>query len=160
MGICLGAQLIASAMGAEVYRNPIKEIGWFPVQGVSSSGDSFFNFPSSMDVFHWHGETFDLPSGATRIATSGGCKNQAFQIDTSVIGIQFHLEITAASAQDMISNCRDELIPAQYVQSEEEILSAESEKYIAVNQMIDDMLYFLKQGNAQRKSSTPVMKTL
>jgi hypothetical protein len=105
-------------------------------------------------VADWHGETFDLPSGATRIAKSDGCKNQAFQIDTSVIGLQFHLEITAASAQDMVSNCRDELIAAQYVQSEEEILSAGSEKYIAVNQMMGDILCFLKRGNTQRESST------
>lgn len=154
LGICLGAQLIASAMGAEVYRNPIKEIGWFPVQGVASIGELFFSFPPSMEVFHWHGETFDLPSGAIRIAKSEGCENQAFQIGKSVIGLQFHLETTPASVRDIVSNCRDELIPAQYVQTEEEILSANSERYIAINQMMDDILYFLQRGNTQRESAT------
>ena len=102
LGICLGAQLIANTMCAEVFRNPVKEIGWFPVQGFSSRGTSFFRFPPSMEVFNWHGETFDLPSGATRIAKSEGCENQAFQIGTSVIGLQFHLEATPASVQDIV----------------------------------------------------------
>ncbi len=146
LGICLGAQLIASAMGAEVFRNPLKEIGWFPVQGVSSSGDLLFNFPPSMLVFHWHGETFDLPLGATRLAKSEGCENQAFQMGSSVIGLQFHLETTAASARDIVSNCRDELIPAQYVQSEEEILLAHAERYSTINKVMDNVLCFLQRS--------------
>ena len=105
-------------------------------------------------VADWHGETFDLPSGATRIAKSEGCENQAFQIGESVIGLQFHLETTPASVRDIVSNCRDELIPAQYVQTEEEILLAKSENYNAINQMMDDILYFLQRGNNQRESST------
>jgi GMP synthase-like glutamine amidotransferase len=143
LGICLGAQLIASAMGAKVYQNPIKEIGWLPVQGVSSIGASSFSFPPSTEVFHWHGETFDLPPGATLIARSEGCENQAFQIGTSVIGLQFHLETTPESAREIVSNCSDELIPSQYVQTEEEILSAKSESYNSINQMMGNVLSFL-----------------
>jgi len=145
LGICLGAQLIASAMGAKVYQNPVKEIGWFPVQGVSSKGASSFKFPPSIEVFHWHGETFDLPSGAIHIARSQGCENQAFLIGASVIGLQFHLETTPESAREIVSNCRDELIPSQYVQTEEEILSVSSEKYKTINQLMGDMLSFLKR---------------
>ncbi|MFZ3157950.1 MAG: gamma-glutamyl-gamma-aminobutyrate hydrolase family protein, partial [Smithella sp.] len=94
LGICLGAQLIASAAGAKVYSNPVKEIGWFPIYGISSQDVSIFSFPPSVKVFHWHGETFDLPSGAIRLAKSDGCENQAFQIGKPVIGLQFHLETT------------------------------------------------------------------
>jgi GMP synthase-like glutamine amidotransferase len=94
LGICLGAQLIASATGARIYRNSLKEIGWFPIYGISSNDRSIFSFPPSVQVFHWHGETFDLPSGATRLAKSDKCENQAFQISKSVIGLQFHLETT------------------------------------------------------------------
>jgi GMP synthase-like glutamine amidotransferase len=87
LGICLGAQLIASALGARVYRNSVKEIGWFPIYGISSNNKSIFSFPPSVKVFHWHGETFDLPSGATRLAKSDVCENQAFQFGNSIIGV-------------------------------------------------------------------------
>lgn len=147
LGICLGAQLIASAMGARVYQNPIKEIGWYPVQAVSSIGDSFFSFPPSAEVFHWHGETYDLPPGATLIAKSEACQNQAFQIGPSVIGLQFHLEITPASAREMVSHCRDELIPSSYVQTEAQILSATPERYKAINQMMGSVLSFLLRSH-------------
>lgn len=147
LGICLGAQLIASALGARVYPNQNKEIGWFPVQGIPSSNKSQFCFPLSMDVFHWHGETIDLPSGAIHLAKSEACENQAFQIGESTIGLQFHLETTPKAAQDIVSNCRDELVPSKYIQTEEEILSAKPEKYKSINKMMNNVLAFLQQKN-------------
>ena len=146
LGICLGAQLIASAMGAKVYRNAAKEIGWFPIRGVASNIDSTFSFPPSMEVFHWHGETFDLPSGATPLAKSEGCENQAFQLGGSVIGLQFHLETTPQSARQIVSVCHDELIPSRYVQTAEEILSAGSERYDPINRMMGKVLTFLQRN--------------
>jgi GMP synthase-like glutamine amidotransferase len=147
LGICLGAQLVASAMGAVVYRNTAKEIGWFPIQGISTIGSSNFSLPLSVEVFHWHGETFDLPAGATLLARSEGCENQAFQLGRSVIGLQFHLEITPESIREMVSNCRDELVPSQYVQAPEEILSARPEKYESINLIMSDVLSYLQQSN-------------
>ncbi|MDY6848285.1 MAG: type 1 glutamine amidotransferase [Geoalkalibacter sp.] len=143
LGICLGAQLIASAMGAPVYQNPRKEIGWFPVRGFSPGDNNVFSFPPSTTVFHWHGETFDLPSGATLLAESDACRNQAFQIGPSVIGLQFHLETTRQSAEAMIENCASELVPAPYVQSSEEILVASPERYRAINALMADILSYL-----------------
>ena len=89
----------------------------------------FLVFRRLVKVFHWHGETFDLPSGATRLAKSDGCENQAFQIGKSVIGLQFHLETTPEAAREIVSHCRDELVPSKYIQTEEEILSAKPERY-------------------------------
>lgn len=147
LGICLGAQLIASAMGAKVYKNPVKEIGWFPVQGIlPPTGSSPFKFPPYTEAFHWHGETFDLPQGATLIARSEGCENQAFQMGASVIGLQFHLETTPKTAQELVSNCRHELVPSQFVQTEEEILSAKPERYHSINQLMSSVLSFLLQS--------------
>lgn len=145
LGICLGAQLIANALGASVYPNSAKEIGWFPIQPVPGMSPGLFQFPSSTEVFHWHGETFDLPPGATRIASSEVCENQAFQLGGAVIGLQFHLETTPESANNIVANCRDELIPSQYVQREEEILSASPEKYRSINRLMGDILVFLQQ---------------
>ncbi|MBW2683035.1 MAG: type 1 glutamine amidotransferase [Deltaproteobacteria bacterium] len=146
LGVCLGAQLITSAMGAQIYPNQVKEIGWFPVQAVASTDNSVFSFPEKAEVFHWHGETFSLPPGATLIAKSEGCENQAFQIGRLVIGLQFHLETTPELAREIVSNCRDELIPSQYVQTEEEILSATSDKYNSINQLMDAILSFLQRN--------------
>lgn len=143
LGICLGAQLIASALGARIYRNHVKEIGWFPIYGMLSNDTSFFSFPPLMKVFHWHGETFDLPSGASRLAKSDGCENQAFQFGKSVIGLQFHLETTPEAAREIVSHCCDELVPSRYIQTEKEILSAELEIYKSINQMMGSILSFL-----------------
>lgn len=143
LGICLGAQLIARALGAEVYLNRVKEIGWFPIYGITSNTKSVFEFPESTNVFHWHGETFDLPSGAVLLATSEACEHQAFQVGKSVIGLQFHLETTPKAAQDIVLNCREELVSAPYIQKDKEILSVGPETFKSINRLMDQVLSYL-----------------
>jgi GMP synthase-like glutamine amidotransferase len=143
LGVCLGAQLIASALGARVYKNAVPEIGWFPIEGIPGAEPGSFRFPASLQVFHWHGETFDLPPGATRLARSLACENQAFQIGRRVIGLQFHMETTRSSAQALVDNCRDELVGGPYVQGEAEILSASAETYAAMGAELDRLLDLL-----------------
>lgn len=146
LGICLGAQLIASAMGAPVYKNKEKEIGWFPVVGIPVAGNETFNFPAQLEVFHWHGETFDLPPGAARLARSAGCENQAFQLGARVIGLQFHLEMNPELLSAMIEGGRDELVASRYVQTEVEILTAAPGRYAAVNRVLADLLAYLRRS--------------
>jgi GMP synthase-like glutamine amidotransferase len=155
LGICLGAQMIASAMGARVFRNPVKEIGWFPIHAIDSNEDDVFRFPPFVTVFHWHGETFDLPPKAICLAKSAGCQNQAFQLDKSVIGLQFHLETTPESARELISNCRNELVPSPYIQAEEEILSASQDRYSTIHHLMGSILAFLLRGNGRKTVSKP-----
>ena len=149
LGVCLGAQLIASAMGARVYPQEVKEIGWFPVHGVDGVDSTCFRFPGTVEAFHWHGETFDLPPGALRLARSDGCENQAFQIGRSVIGVQCHLETTPETARQLVANCRAELSPSKYVQSETDILRAPAGTYRVVNDLVIELLTFL-QGAGNR----------
>lgn len=141
LGICLGAQLIASAMGAAVYRNPVREIGWFPVERVADSQKSTLAtfLPPRAEVFHWHGETFDLPADAVRIARSEACENQGFSIGDRVLGLQFHLETTPSSLNALVENCRSEIIPGRFIQSEEEMKSG-PERFQHINAMMSALL--------------------
>jgi GMP synthase (glutamine-hydrolysing) len=111
LGICLGSQLIARAMGAAVRRNSVKEIGWYGVQFTPAAGaDRLFGGLSQETIFHWHGETFDLPPGAELLATSDLCRNQAFRAGEHVYGLQFHLEVTPEMIADWCiqdENCGD-----------------------------------------------------
>lgn len=143
LGICLGAQLIASAMGGTVFPNPQKEIGWFPVSAVSPVSRDTFKFPVEIQVFHWHGETFAIPPGARLLATNKTCTNQAFQIGNNVIGLQFHLETTPASAKALVQHCRGELAKDKYIQEESVILSAPQEYYTSINNLMNDILVYL-----------------
>jgi len=143
LGICLGAQLIASSMGAEVFPNPAKEIGWSPVKAVESARASVFGFPEEKEVFHWHGETFSLPQGAVRIAESNACRNQAFQLGRNVLGLQFHLETTPSTARALVDHCRHEIVQGEFIQSEPEILSAPDERYRSINGLMARVLEYL-----------------
>lgn len=101
LGICLGAQMIASAFGAAIRRNPQKEIGWFPV--IWNDGHA-----EPINAFHWHGETFDIPKQAVALAHSEACKNQAFRLG-SALALQFHLEATEQTMESMLENGADEI---------------------------------------------------
>ncbi len=142
LGICLGAQLIASAMGAAVFRNPVKEIGWFPVRSTPTA-EGCFELPKEFMPFHWHGETFELPAGAVRLAKSDACENQAFQINRNVLGLQFHLETTFESASAILENCRAEIVQGPYIQSEIELCSVPLSSYQAINSVMNNILSYL-----------------
>jgi GMP synthase-like glutamine amidotransferase len=149
LGVCLGAQLIAAALGARVYPNGEKEIGWFPVY-AKTAPEMFpeepvpvFRFPEESLVFHWHGETFDLPTGAVHLARSEACRNQAFQYGRRIVGLQFHLEMTPRTVHELVDDGRAELVPARCIQSEGEILSAPATWYAENNRLMADLLSFL-----------------
>jgi len=142
LGICLGAQLIAEALGSKIYNNQDKEIGWFPIK-FTNSKDGGFELPETLTVLHWHGETFDLPEGAIHIAESEGCKNQAFQIGSNVIALQFHLEMTPQSVDEIIQNDSDDLGTGKYIQSGDEIRDLTAQHYRAANQIICNALTYL-----------------
>ncbi|MCP4652694.1 MAG: type 1 glutamine amidotransferase [Candidatus Omnitrophica bacterium] len=117
LGVCLGAQLIADCLGAKVYKNKEKEIGWFNV--VNNGSDLL---PKEFMAFHWHSDTFDIPNKAINIAESQTCQNQAFSYNSGkVLGLQFHLELTKNNIDDLINECRNEITNDKYVQSEIEI---------------------------------------
>jgi GMP synthase-like glutamine amidotransferase len=143
LGLCLGAQLIASALGAKVRKNAEKEIGWFPIEGAAGADAGSFAFPPSLVAFHWHGEVFDLPAGAIRLASSSACENQAFQIGRQTIGLQFHLETTPEAARLLVENCQGDLKTGRYVQSESAILAAPFERYAAIAETLGRLFAYL-----------------
>ena len=95
LGICLGAQLIAKALGGQVRRSPEREIGWYRLDVTNAAGEDplFGHLEASEHVFQWHGDTFDIPEGAVHLASTAGCSNQAFRFGERVYGLQFHLEV-------------------------------------------------------------------
>ena len=127
LGICLGAQLIAEVLGSKIYKCENKEIGWFPVYKTEESEKSryFYDFPDKVEVFHWHGDTFDIPEGTRHIFYSEGCKNQAFESeDGKIVGLQFHLEVDMKSVKKWIEEGENEIKEGgKFIQSPEEMVS-------------------------------------
>jgi GMP synthase (glutamine-hydrolysing) len=119
IGICLGAQLIADVLGGPVTQGAHKEIGWHPVRRTPDSTRSnvFSALPEEFMAFHWHGDTFAIPPDSIHTVESTACSNQAFSYDDRVIGLQFHLESTQESVENLILNCSNELVEAPYIQS-------------------------------------------
>ncbi len=95
LGICLGSQLVAKTLGAEVRPSPEKEIGWYPVTPTPAAADDplLGHLEPSEKIFQWHGDAFEIPHGAVHLASSPGCPNQAFRYEDNVYGFQFHMEV-------------------------------------------------------------------
>jgi GMP synthase (glutamine-hydrolysing) len=104
LGICLGAQLLAKALGATVYKNQVQEIGWYDLELLRQAHEDalFAGSRACETVFQWHGDTFDLPPGAVSLARTATCEQQAFRYG-GAYGIQFHLEMTAEMVEDWLS---------------------------------------------------------
>lgn len=124
IGICLGSQLIAEVLGANVYPNKQKEIGWFDIHLSNNTTEiaAFSDFESQFPVFHWHGDTFDLPERSIHLFHSEVCRNQGFIFNDNVLGLQFHFEVTEDSLHKMLENGADELIENDTIQSAKQIL--------------------------------------
>jgi GMP synthase-like glutamine amidotransferase len=124
LGVCLGAQLIASALGAAVTPNREREIGWFEIERVADPATHPLAraLPPRTEVFHWHGETFALPASAVHLARSEACDAQAFAIGGRVVGLQFHLETTPESAAALVRHCPEDLRAGRWVQSGDAML--------------------------------------
>ncbi len=140
-GICLGSQLVAKVLGANVFKNAHREIGWFPIECSPKINETILGnvLSQKIDVFHWHGDMFEIPDRATPLASSHACPNQGFILDNQIIGFQFHLESTMNSVRALIENGRDELDGSEFVQTESEMLIDKS-KFDRINSIMYSVL--------------------
>jgi GMP synthase-like glutamine amidotransferase len=124
LGICLGSQMLAAALGARVYKNDEPEMGFFPVVfNENAHNDNVFgHFPKSLKVMHMHSDTFDLPKGAVNMATSEVTRCQAFRYGVNVFALQFHFEVTETNAPDFIREVTPELVPGRMVLEPDDML--------------------------------------
>ncbi len=129
LGICLGAQLIACALGSDVYAGEEKEIGWYPLQLTAAGKESALRYldESHCQMLHWHGETFNLPQGAVLLASSELYKNQAFSYGQNILAMQFHPEITQRSMEKWFIGHIGEVMQTPGISVEQ--LRAETHQY-------------------------------
>lgn len=124
LGICLGSQILASVLGSRIYPGKAKEIGWFPVDFFAEDIKGLEFLPGRIETFHWHGDTFDIPEGAIRLASSEVTPNQGFIYNDTVFALQFHPEMTKTSLNKIIEAAGEELNQlGDYIQSAKYILS-------------------------------------
>lgn len=144
LGHCLGGQLMSKALGGRVRRNRAKEIGWLPVQAVASpETDQWLDgLPPAFEVFHWHGETFSIPPGATHILRSRYCRNQGFVLGKS-LALQCHIEMTPEMVRTWSRDGANEIasaLPAAGVQPRAQMLISLGERAVRLNR-VSDVLY-------------------
>ena len=149
LGICLGAQLIASVLGAKVYANPQKEIGWFPIElnPPNVRHHALNVLPQRTTVFHWHGDTFDLPKGSIHLARSRACENQAFAIGNQVVGLQFHLEMGMPQIESLLRHASADITAGDYVMDPEEMLDLAPSQAPPLNAALSRFLDAFSQKN-------------
>lgn len=129
LGICLGSQLIAKALGVKVRKNKEKEIGWYSLKtSEGAKADNLFrHFNAEEVVFQWHGDTFDIPKGAVHLAESPLCSNQAFRYGSNVYGLQFHIEVTPQMVSEWLNvpENRNEIQSLKKRDGSENVIDAE-----------------------------------
>lgn len=146
LGICLGSQIISDVLGARVYPAKKKEIGWFTVFNPESTRmpHPVFTINQSQTVFHWHGDTFDLPEGASHLYSSVVCPNQGFLWKKQVLGFQFHFEVTPHSMIQMIDHGEHEIIPSPTIQTRQQMLEQQHFMQASNEKILKIMDVFMK----------------
>lgn len=139
IGICLGAQLVADALGASVRPGPGPEIGWFPIHRTDTCPRDF-PLPDELTVFHWHGDQFDLPEGTTPIAQTDVCPVQGFTDGTRILALQCHLEATPESVAALLSNCGEELHPGPHIMAADRLRSEPETTYRSMQRALFEIL--------------------
>jgi len=158
LGICLGAQLIAAALGADVYANPVKEIGWYDVTPTQEGlrDPVVKHLAGHEQIFQWHGDTFAIPRGAVHLASSPHCPNQAFRFGEKIYGFQFHLEVDRPMVERWftIPNMIEEATNAEQVDEPEQILK-QTRKHIAASEELGEQTFnaFIELIKARPKRS-------
>ena len=149
IGLCLGGQLIANALGAAVRRNERQELGWTGVRKVNHVPEACFELPAQFNVMQWHSETFEIPKGAIHLAENDVCRNQMYQIGKNVLGFQFHPEITPETLKLFLEN-DEELInfSGEYVQSEQQLKKSPKTNFIQGNQILNQAIEYVLQKTA------------
>ena len=149
IGLCLGGQLIANALGAAVRRNEKQELGWTGVRKVNHVPEACFELPEQFNVMQWHSETFEIPKGAIHLAENDVCRNQMYQIGKNVLGFQFHPEITPETLKLFLEN-DEELInfSGEYVQSEQQLKKSLKTNFIQGNQILNQAIEYVLQKTA------------
>ena len=142
LGHCLGGQLISKALGGAIAKNPVKEIGWLPVQRVDNPEAQawFAGLPAEFEVFHWHGETFSIPPGATRILASRDCANQAF-VSGKTLAFQCHVEMTAAMVKEWARVGAQEIAPVCATVQNPQAMTADLDARVRRLQARADLIY-------------------
>lgn len=141
LGVCLGAQLLAEVLGGRVTKNPVREIGWFPIRRIAAPDSSPIAaaLPNEALALHWHGDTFSIPDGAIHLAESDACANQGFVWQNQVVGLQCHLETTQSGLESLIAHCGDELDVSTSVQSPSVMLSNPA-RFNGINRLMNAVL--------------------
>lgn len=140
LGICLGAQLIANVLGAAVVKNAHEEIGWFPVNRTKELIDSRLEqLPLRFDAMHWHGDTFDIPEGASNFISSAACPNQGFIYGDSALALQFHLEMLPSHVQTIYQECGDPEKTGAYINGLTDML-APADKFQQAHKILENVL--------------------
>ena len=144
IGLCLGGQLIANALGASVSRNQHQELGWMDVGRVSHVPENYFQIPEKINIMQWHSETFEIPKGGVRLAENRVCRNQLYQIGRNVLGFQFHPEMTPHALQLLIENEEDSAVfNGEYVQPIAELKKTIKSKFEQGNQLLNRAIEYV-----------------
>jgi len=142
IGVCLGAQLLGAAFGAQAEKSPNKEIGVFPIELLPAAKEDpvFKEFPTTFDVTHWHGDMPGIPKEGVLLAKSAGCPRQIFRVGDRMYGFQCHFELTKELIEGMVEHCPDDLIAGKFIRSKEHLLGS---NYSEINSKMDAVLDYL-----------------
>jgi len=140
LGICLGAQLLADCLGAKVTQNPFQEIGWWPLRFSDAARTLFPDLPQEQTLFHWHGDSFSLPDGASRLASSDACPEQGFLYKNTTLALQFHPEVTPEMLPSFCGEDETSKPSGPWVQTNESILSLSPSLCPPLSPLLDSLL--------------------